>query len=133
MSDFSSHLTATDPAPFARRAARRTVTYHSIARSSDAAKDNLDQGTGPRFPLRRRRCELGLGGSGAGASAGPRGLAGAPPNVAADVFALSRAASSRRLHTHKFTSCGRQYLEIARALAGAPAKGATSDSRKLFR
>ncbi|GBP04521.1 hypothetical protein EVAR_3894_1 [Eumeta japonica] len=33
MSDFSSHLTATDPAPFARRAARRTVTYHSIARS----------------------------------------------------------------------------------------------------
>ncbi|GBP87395.1 hypothetical protein EVAR_34782_1 [Eumeta japonica] len=34
MSDFSSHLTATDPAPFARRAARRTVTYHSIARSA---------------------------------------------------------------------------------------------------
>ncbi|GBP41279.1 hypothetical protein EVAR_33006_1 [Eumeta japonica] len=38
MSDFSSHLTATDPAPFARRAARRTVTYHSIARSINNSK-----------------------------------------------------------------------------------------------
>ncbi|GBO99168.1 hypothetical protein EVAR_475_1 [Eumeta japonica] len=113
MSDFSSHLTATDPAPFARRAARRTVTYHSIARS-----------TAPIIRCRRplKKCTMRAPAPESSRTNWILPCTNSPPDTdllldflhSSDYFPEPHSCSSRRW----------SYLEIGHPPAGAWAKSA---------